>query len=524
MRSAAPGGFGPATGNLAVTLERLAWQRGWAANPAYLVDDQHYSYAEVYRGAWATAGVLAAEGVGPGDRVLIVLPDGIDFVWSFLATVYLGAVAVLANPRLPAHELAAAAERTDPALVVGDAVTLAAFEPLPVLDPARMARGWGRAPAVAAHASSPSDPAYALFTSGTTGEPKLCFHSHADALVYQDAFGGPALALRPGDVTLSVSKAYFAYGLGNSLFYPLASGAAAVLEPAPPAAGAVLASIARFGVSVLFAVPSFYARLLAHPQVEWLASVGIAVCAGEVLPGAVEQRMDALGGPVLLNGIGSTEVGQTFASSTRGARRPGSVGRALPPYQVKVVNEAGECVPAGTEGRLMVAGPTIALPCRTAAGYRAASPGAWHSTGDLATLDGEGFLYVSGRHDDIQIVGGINVHPAEIEDVLASHPLVRDVAVCATTDPRGVSRLVAYVVAAPGGADTLALEADLLVRARDRLAAFKVPRGVVFVPELPRTFTGKLRRRLLKDAAARYEATRSWQLHEQAGREGREQP
>jgi acyl-coenzyme A synthetase/AMP-(fatty) acid ligase len=366
---------------------------------------------------------------------------------------------------------------------------------------------------VPAHVCSQSQLAYALFTSGTTGEPRLCFHAHADSLVYDHTFGKAALALRPGDVTLSVSKTHFAYGLGNSVFYPLLSGATAILEPAAPTADGVLASVTRFGVDVLFAVPSFYARLLAHPEAEALSSVAIAVCAGEVLPRSVEERVDALDGPILLNGIGSTEMGQTFASNVPGSRRFGTVGRALPPYRIRVVDGAGDDLAPGCEGRLIVRGTTLAFPCASAHEYRAAPTGLWYPTGDLAALDDDGYLRIPGRLDDVEIVGGINVHPSEIEDLFSRHAMVRDVAVCATRDSRGVSRLVAYVVPADDSGDRRTLEADLLASARGRMAPYKIPRGIVFVPELPRTFTGKLRRRALREAAARYEKTNSWQVY-----------
>ena len=221
--------------------------------------------------------------------------------------------------------------RSDPALVVCDTRLVPTFPEISTLEPGQVRQAWPVACPAQAHICGGSEPAYALFTSGTTGAPKLCFHSHGDPLVYNEAFARRALGLGPGHITLSVSKAYFAYGLGNSLFFPLLSGAAAVLEPELPTAEKVLTAIGRYGVRVLFGVPSFYARLVAHTQAQVLGSVSIAVCAGEVLPGLVEERMDALAGPVLLNGIGSTEVGQTFASNTVSARRRHSVGRALAP-------------------------------------------------------------------------------------------------------------------------------------------------------------------------------------------------
>lgn len=500
-------------GNLVRTLEEIATERGWLTQRAYVANDESYTYADVFAGARATAGTLLAHGVRPDDRVLLALPDGIDFVWSFLATLYLGAIAVPVNPMLPSQDLVDMAERADPVIVVCGPALVSTFNGARVLQPHRMAReGDPTAVPPAAAARRLEDPAYALFTSGTTGEPKLCFHAHSDALVYDQAFGKPVLGLRSGEVTFSVSKTYFAYGLGNSVLYPLLNGATAVLEPAQPTVEAVLAAIDRFGVEVVFAVPSFYAQLLAHPRARTFGRIRIAVCAGEVLPKTVEEGVDALGGPVLLNGIGSTEVGQTFVSNTIRSRKSGTVGKVLPPYRIRVVNEAGDDIPSGREGSLLVQGPTVGSGCAAARERKPRRPDEWHSTGDAATLDEDGYLRISGRLDDLEIIGGVNVHPAEIEELFVGQPHISDAAVCATPDAQGVSRLVAYVVLDRPMTDDAAVKGKLIARLRGKIAPQKIPRTVVFVPRLPRTHTGKLRRRALREAAATFEATGSWQV------------
>jgi 4-hydroxybenzoate adenylyltransferase len=497
-------------GNLAATLEDVAVRGGWSGSCAYRVDTAAYTYGELYAGMREVAGVFAAHGIGADDRVLLALSDGIDLVWAFLATLWLGAVAVMVNPRLREHELASAAARCEPGLVMCDDALLGSWDGFPALPSARVATERRAAAPVPARIRAATDPAYALFTSGTTGEPKLCFHAHRDALVYDRAFGRPVLTLRPGDVTLSASKAYFAYGLGNSVFYPLLSGATAVLTPDAPTADRILAAVARFDVRVLYAVPSLYARLLHHPGLEAMASVELAVCAGEILPRAVEDAFSGLG-PVLLNGIGSTEVGQTFASNAPSARRQGTVGRALPPYRVRVVGDDGEDVPLATEGRLLVNGSTVTRPSSGPLMRMMPDLSSWHSTGDLAALDEDGYLRVSGRHDDIEIVGGINLRPTEVEELIAGYALVSDVAVCAVTDARGVSRLVAYVVPGASG-HRPAIATDLLDALRPRVASYKVPSEVIMVDELPRTYTGKLKRRLLREMAARHQETGIWPL------------
>jgi acyl-coenzyme A synthetase/AMP-(fatty) acid ligase len=495
-------------------MEDLAARRGWLDERAYVVRTaaqafETHTFAEVYTGARAATAVLVAHGVRPGDRVLLALPDGIGFVRAFLAILAVGAVAVPVNPMLPARDLLPMLERADPAVVVCGPALAAAARGATTLEPGELAGDPADAPPVAVRV--PEDPAYALFTSGTTGTPKLCFHTHADPLVYDQAFGKPVLGLSPGTVTLSVSKSFFAYGLGNSVLYPLLNGATAVLEPAQPTEESVLFAVDRFGVDVLFAVPSVYARLLAHPSAGALRGVRIAVCAGEMLPKAVEEGVAALGGPVLLNGLGSTEVGQTFTSNAVGAHKPGTVGRVLPPYRVRIVDDAGDEVPPGDEGRLQVQGPTVSVGCASARERRPRHMDEWHPTGDAATLDEDAFLRIVGRLDDLEIIGGVNVHPAEVEELLIKQPDVSDVAVCAVADAQGVSRLVAYVVPTPAGSDD-SLKRRLIAGLRGKVAPQKVPRTVLFVPELPRTPTGKLRRRALREAGAAFETTGSWQV------------
>ena len=231
---------------------------------------------------------------------------------------------------------------------------------------------------------------------------------------------------------------------------------------------------------MLFSVPTFYAHLVAGGRHERLASVRVAVSAGEALTPELAARARAFLGCPILDGLGSTEVGQTFASNTLDEWRDGTVGRALPPYRVEV---------RGDEGALWVAGPTLPL----------GHTGEWLCSGDLAVIDDDGFVHLRGRADDVEQVGGISISPQEIEAVLSRHPDVTEVAVAGVVGVDGASRLEAFVVAAPG-TQAERLERELVAMARAELAPFKVPRAVVLVDELPRTPTGKLRRFVLRQA------------------------
>ncbi|MFI9008216.1 class I adenylate-forming enzyme family protein [Actinosynnema sp. NPDC053489] len=481
-------------GNVVHRLEALARDRGWLDRPAYHVGDRTYRFADVHEGAGRAAAALAARGHGAGSRVALVLPDGIELVWAFLGALRLGAVAVPVNPAMHPDEL-----RRAVAIAVPDAVVCREVPGRPAADvitPEELLRAAGFAPCAPTAADSP---AYAVFTSGTTGEPKLCFHTHGDPGVYQRAIGS-VVGITPEDVTLSVSRMYFAYGLGNSVWLPLHGGGATVLSPERAAEGDALRLIADRGVTVFYGQPSFYARLLRHPDHAVLSRLRLAVVAGEVLPGVLEARLRRVLGERLLNVFGTTEIGHALVANTVGASRAGTVGRVLPPYRLRVVDGSGGRVPPRVPGALEVAGPSIAPGVALGSDPPARTGDRWYRTGDAATVDEDGFVRLHGRLDDVEIVGGQNVHPAETEDLLLRHPSVREAAVCSTRRGTGVTSLRAFVALADG-ASPERVRVELLAAARAALTWYKVPEDVVFVPELPRTPAGKLRRRDLRAMA-----------------------
>jgi acyl-coenzyme A synthetase/AMP-(fatty) acid ligase len=484
--------------NLAAMMQARADEGGWTGEVAYVVGDRAYTHAQVHDGAARTASLLAKTGVGAGDPLLIALPDGVEFVWAFLGAVRLGAVAVPVNPRVTPRDHGAAAADIGARAVVCQDELAGRFAGRPVVvaeDLEAALPGWPPFPAAGVEAD---DAAYAQFTSGTTGVPKAAVHAHGDPLVYFDAFARRAIALARRDVVFSVSKLYFAYGLGNSLFFPLLAGCRAVLHPGHPGPDEVAETVRGHGVTVLFSVPTSYAQVVNAGRPEAYASLRAAVSAGEPLGVPLARRARELLGCPVLDGLGSTEVGQTFASNTLDVWRDGTVGQALPPYRVSVRDERGRPLPRGQVGALWVAGPTLPL------GYLGQAPsvparrvGRWLSTGDFAVLDADFFLHMRGRSDDVELIGGISVSPVDVEAVLSRHPAVTEVAVAGVVGDDGASRLRAFVVAV-AGADQVRTEAELLALARTELAPFKVPRSVAFVDFLPRTPTGKLRRFVLR--------------------------
>lgn len=496
--------------NLAAVLETRTEQRGWAERPALAVGERTFTHAEVHDHAARTAALLVTLGLSAGDRLLLAVADTAEFAWVFLGAVRLGALVIPVNPRLPAGDHQYMVQDSLARAVVCDAELAERFArgSALVLTADELADGLQRHSPLPPAEVRPDAPAYAQYTSGTTGAPKAAVHRHGDPLVYFHAFAASALHLGSADVVMSVSKMYFAYGLGNSLFFPLLSGCQAVLHPGRPTPEVICHLAERHSPTVLFAVPTFYAHLLRMGNSQPFASLRAAVSAGEALVTTLAERARRFLGCPILDGLGSTEVGQTFVSNTMDDWRDGTVGRTLPPYEVVVRDAQGRDLGPGRIGTLWVRGPTVMLeylhkPEATAA----VKVGEWLCSGDLALLDANGYLHHRGRVDDLEMVGGISVAPREIEEVLCRHPAVSEVAVAAVRAPDGASSLKAFVVLAPAvtpdaAVGPEAVAAELIASVRDRLAPYKVPRSVVFVDALPRTATGKLRRFVLRNHGA----------------------
>jgi len=486
-------------GNFALRVEGVAATNGCLDDTAFVVGDRLFTHREAHEGGARMATLLASLGVGRGDRVLLVAPDGIGFVWAFLGAVRIGAVVVPVNPRLTPDDHGRMLADSGARVVVAsvslvprfhDGLTVAEED----LEDALAAQALHPGIEVAADAA-----AYAQYTSGTTGAPKAAVHRHRDPEVYFEAFARPAVAIGREDVLLSISKMFFAYGLGNSLFFTLLAGCQTVLHPGAPRPEAIAGLVERRAVTVLFSVPTFYAHMVATTCADALSTVRAAVSAGEPLTVALAQRARGFLGCPILDGLGSTEVGQTFVSNTLDHQRDGTIGVPLPPYEVSIRADDGRTMPEGEAGSLWVRGPTVMLeylgrPEATAA----VKDGDWLRTGDRAALEPDGFVRHEGRIDDMEIIGGVNVAPVEIEALLARHDAVVEVAVAGVRDALGASRLEAFVVLVtdPPPADTVATE--LVAMAAAHLAPHKVPRAVHFVDELPRTATGKLRRFVLR--------------------------
>ncbi|MQA85478.1 MAG: benzoate-CoA ligase family protein [Streptosporangiales bacterium] len=490
-----------------------------------------HTYAELLDLVGRVAAGLRELGVRPEERVMIFMVDGPRMLATILGAMRMGAVPVPVSTMLPADDLAelladsrahvlvaseefaatvegALSDGASPdvsdlvALVVDGEASVAApapvesysFDQVLGTNPPR----WEAR--TAPYPTGPDSPALWLYTSGTTGRPKAAMHRHANIRHVAETYGHQVLGIGPDDRCLSVAKLFFAYGIGNSCFFPLSVGASAVLDPNRPTPESVAERLVAERPTLFFGVPTFYAALLGSqiPD-DAFGSVRRAVSAGEPLPARVYGRFLDRFGVEILDGIGSTEALHIFLSNRAGEVRPGTTGIAVPGYDLKILDDAGGPVERGKPGSLYVRGPSLALGywCRTDT-TRRVFQGEWLYTGDTYMEDEDGYYSCMGRTDDMIKAGGIWVAPSDVENRLIEHPEVRQAVVVAVPDADGIDKPVACVVVEPGarvGAD------ELVAFCREKLASFKRPRQVLFVDSVPTTATGKVQRFALREWA-----------------------
>ncbi|MGZ8565476.1 MAG: benzoate-CoA ligase family protein [Actinomycetota bacterium] len=481
-----------------------------AARPYLRTPERTWSYDEVARGADAAGSGLLDLGLLRGDRVLVATRDRPEFVATFWGAITAGLVPVPVAPMFSASDLHFILADSEARALVCDASSVVAGsaavrETSAVClfvgdEQVEGTRPWaevcGRPAKLQPAATTEDDIALWLYTSGTTGLPKAAMHRHRHLRAAPEGLAEQVLQMEADDVVQSVSRMFFAYGLGNSVYLPAAVGASVVVSETPAIPAMVKNVLLESQPTLLFGVPAFFRGYVGLGDTELPASLRAVVSAGEALDVDLFTRFRATLGLPLLDGLGSTEALHHVTSNRPDDLEPGSAGRALGGYEVEARDREGSPLPEGETGELWVRGPT------TFAGYwrrpqltDRAYAGDWMRTGDrVRVVDGR--VYHEGRLDDLVKLGGIWVAPTEIEDVLRGHPAVDDAAVVAIDDGSGVPVLKAFVVSERGGPD---LAKDLLRLSRRRLASFKVPQSFAIVDELPRTPSGKLRRFVLRE-------------------------
>jgi benzoate-CoA ligase family protein len=477
------------------------------------------SYGELAALANRVGNALRAQGVSRDHRVLIVLPDSVEFVAAFFGAAKMGAVAVPVNPFARSSDYVHYLENSEPRAAIIHSEALAEFLPASSVFPQVQIvvagdekmnlhgvscakwSAWIAAAReqLAAADTSPHDPAFMLYTSGSGGTPKAAVHRHADMLFTTRNYAQTVLGLRADDLTFSVSKLFFAYGLGNGMYFPLSAGARTLLNPERTNVAHVIEMVARHRPTVFFAVPTFYAAVLREAErpdhrVDF-SSVRKCVSAGEILPAEIFNAWKRQFGIEILDGIGSTEMLHIFISSVPGKCKPGSCGFPVPGYEVKIVDENGASVRDGEIGNLWVRGASaLAEYWRIPELTTRTKRGDWIGTGDKFFCDSDGYYHYCGRADDMLKVAGMWVSPMEVENALLGHPLIAEAAVVGATDERGLAYSVAHVVLRGNVQGSEKLAAEICEHARARLVSYKVPREVRFCRELPKTVTGKIQR------------------------------
>lgn len=486
--------------NMADDLLLAHVREGRGARIAVIDDDGRYSYAWLAERARRAAAAFAALGVQPEQRVAICMHDCADWIAAFLGAIALGAVPVPLNTLLTTDDYRYLLRDSRARVLVASEALLGKLEPAVADAPGlrRVALAEWRTLVEQAAAiercadTTEDDVAFWLYSSGSTGKPKGAVHLQASARRTADLYAVPILGIRESDVVFSAAKLFFAYGLGNSLTFPLAVGASVVLLGERPTPAAVMQTFARHRPTIFCGVPTLFAQLLADPALARQDALRVSTSAGEALPKHVGERWRERVGSDILDGIGSTEMLHIFLSNRHGDVAYGTTGRPVPGYDLDLRGDDGGPVADGEEGSLWVRGPT-ACACywndreRSLATFH----GAWTRTGDRYVRDADGRWTYSGRADDMLKVGGIWVSPFEVESALSSHAAVLEAAVVGHEDADALTKPKAFVVLKPGA---VASEEELKAHVKAKLAPFKYPRWIELVTELPKTATGKIQR------------------------------
>ncbi len=483
-------------------------REGKAENTAIVTGGRSVSYGEVQRAANRFAEVLRVAGVRPEERVIIALPDGVEYVAAFFAILKVGAVVVMVNPDLPAEAIEYFCRYTGAGTAIVSSGAVQPFEaartasnrlrtiiPYVSFEATHPDEGAGVLEAVSTHRD---DPAVWLFSGGTTGRPKAVVQTHRSFANTTECYAKGVVRYTERDRTLSVPKLFFGYATGSNLLFPFAVGATSILFRERCTVEVLFDKIRTHRPTILINVPTMVNKMVNHPTAadQDLSSIRLTTSAGEALPEELFHRWNDTFGVDLLDGLGTAEMWHIFISNRPGRAKAGSIGTVVPGFDVEVRDEDGSPLDNGHTGWLWVRGDSRAL------GYWRqmeksvhAFRGEWYVSGDLVERDAEGYFYYRGRGDDLLKVGGKWLAPQQVESCLLEHSRVREVAVVGVVDQDGLTKPHAFVVAIDP--DPLLAE-ELRAFCRDRLEPYKHPRAVTFLDVLPRTHLGKVDRARLR--------------------------
>ena len=501
---------------------------GRGSKTAIYFEGNSYTYAQVAELANRAGNGLLDLGVDLEQRVALLLLDSPQFAAAFFGAIKMGAVPIPLNTALRPNDYAYLLNDSRARVLLVHAALWKQIEQiLPELKYVRrivvvgLEEDGGHETATlhdfekwtdkaSAHLqvaeTSKDDSAFWLYSSGSTGFPKGCVHLQHDMIFCTEYYAKPILGIHEGDITFSAAKLYFAYGLGNNLYFPFAVGASAVHYSGRPLAEDMFKVVQQYRPTIFYGSPTLYAGMLALPDAEKrfdFSSVRTCVSAGEALPADILRRWREKFNIDILDGIGSTEILHIFISNRAGEVKPGSSGKLVPGYEALITDEGGHAVPQGEIGNLLIRGDsTTAYYWNKHEKTKDVINGHWIHTGDKYYQDAEGYYWYCGRADDMLKVSGQWVSPVEVEGALIAHPAVLEVAVVGDMDADQLVKPRAYIILNQGYEPSEALANELKAFVKERLVPFKYPRWIEFVSELPKTATGKIQRFKLRESTA----------------------
>jgi benzoate-CoA ligase len=492
-------------------------EEGRGSKTCLYFEDQTYTYGEAVRMSNRTGNALREMGMEIEDRVLIVLPDCPEFVWTWFGASRIGAVVTMVNPLLPAEDYRYYLEYTRAGVAVIHESLLETFA-----EAAKGARHLRRVmvvgrehgdfvsfeEAVSAmpYECAPADThrddiAIWLFTSGSTGHPKGAVHLHHDLPYNTECYAKGVLGVNESDITLAVPKLFFGYATGTNLLFPFAAGGATALFRERSTPEKLYEVIERYRPTILTNVPTMINAMLnmGRASSRDLSSLRMCLSAGEALPVELYERWMKTFNVEILDGIGSAEMFHIYITNRPGDVVPGSLGRIVEGYEARIVDAQGREVPTGEMGTLRVRGDSAAL-CYWQAHEKSKEvfAGDWCTTGDQFHRDEEGYYWYHGRTDDMLKVSGVYVAPAEIENCLLQHPSVLECAVIGHDEGDHLIKPKAFIVLRPPAASSEELAQEIKDFVKSRLALYKYPRWIEFVSSLPKNDRGKIDRKQLR--------------------------
>jgi benzoate-CoA ligase len=511
----------PRAYNAAVDLVQRNRVAGRAERIAFIDDDGEYSFGELAERVDRCVNAWRSLGLRMEDRVALLLHDCIDFPTAFLGAIKAGIIPIPCNTLLTAADYEFMFADSRVRAIVVSAPLLPLLETikarLPFLqtiivsgrDAPQAHLSFAKfiaaaTPAADAAPTTSDDVCFWLYSSGSTGKPKGAVHLHSDLIATAELYARPILDITRDDVVFSAAKLFFAYGLGNALTFPLSVGATAVLMAERPSPASVFKRLVTHRPTIFFGVPTLYGAMLASPEFPSRGALAVTRCvsAGEALPADLGKRWRERTGVDILDGIGSTEMLHIFLSNRIGDVRYGTTGKPVPGYEIRLVDESGNAVAPGEIGELQVKGPTSSpYYWNNRARSLTTFIGPWTKCGDKYKVDAEGYYTYCGRSDDMLKVGGVYVSPFEVEAALSMHDAVLEAAVVGHADERELIKPKAFVVLKAGHVKGPDMAALLQEHVKAHLAAYKYPRWIEFVDELPKTATGKIQRFRLRARA-----------------------